>query len=73
MSTLTQCTLEEVDGPGILTTWIPTKGARVGTTMTVEGMGECRWEVRAVYDTMDEAYIKERGRDYRNTRKMSDV
>lgn len=72
MSTLTQCELKEVAGTGIITSWIPSHAAHVGTSMTIEDFVG-RYEVTRVFDTMNESYVKERGRDYRNTRKASDV
>lgn len=70
--TLTQCHLREVSGDANVIAWIDSHAAKVGNTMKL-GDYEGRYEVLKVFDTMDEDYIRERGRDYRNTRKASDV
>lgn len=72
MSTLTQCRLIAEDKQTVVS-WIPTKAAKVGSTMTVEDQGDKRFMVTNVYDTMDEKYIKERSADYRTQRRASDV
>jgi hypothetical protein len=72
MSTLTQCRLIAEDKSTVVS-WIPTKHAKVGKTMTLEDRGDQRFMVTNVYDTMDEKYIKERSGDYRTQRRASDV
>lgn len=70
--TLTQVRLRATVGGGQLESWIPTKSAFLGARMTVEDE-EGLFEVISVGSTVEAAYIKERSRDYRNTRKASDI
>ena len=72
MSTLTQCRLKSADNQVVMS-WIPTKAAVRGTSMTLEDKGDARFTVMEVFDTMDEKYVKERSGDYRTQRQGSDV
>jgi hypothetical protein len=71
MATLTQCRLRSPKGENVVS-WIPTKAAKLGTTMTLEDL-EGRYEVIFVGDTLDEETVREQGSYHRTHRKGTDI
>lgn len=72
MSMMTQCRFKKVNVTEQIISWIPAKAAKLGTTMTLEGLSG-RWEIIFVGTELNEQAVKERSMDYRNTRKASDI
>lgn len=70
-----QCNL--VKGNTHQTAWLPEKYAINGKILTIEENGKETdgWMVETVYDCvkLEEKYLDERSRDYKKTRKASDI
>ena len=68
-----QCRLRR--GGAQQTAWIPEKYAAVGRTvrLTEGGWSQDGWQVTAAGTRLPEGYLRERGRDYLNTRRASDI
>jgi hypothetical protein len=70
-----QCKLR--NGPGFYqTTWLPERYAKKGNIVELkneEGKWEDGWIVIEVGSKMDSAQVIERERDYKRTRKASDI
>ena len=73
-----QCTLEQVNGLVTVTTvsWIPEKFAEVDRIIDIKNVGQWSkgWKVGRVSPMkQSNATMLERGQDYKNTRKASDI
>lgn len=76
--TLTQCKLKRKDQNQTL--WIPTKfaveGRRVGLREKTPQGGaywDEGWIVESVFNTLPQDYVLERSKDYKETRRASDI
>jgi hypothetical protein len=70
-----QCVLEK--NGGLITTWIPVSGAQLRKVIKIKdakGDWDEGWTVKAVTTVrLPGSVVSERGQDYKNTRKASDV
>jgi hypothetical protein len=75
MSKHVQCKLRRAPD-WFQTAWIPEKHAMKGNVIGIKnenGHWEEGWEVIEVYDKLDSDYVMERERDFKRTRKASDI
>lgn len=71
---MTQCTFKRVDAPNITTTsWIETRGAKLGLKITFRGNKDIWWEVTSIGAVLPEYVAQENENDYKRTREASDI
>jgi hypothetical protein len=72
--TYTQCALKKKGQADVA--WIPTKFANKGNYIKLkqdDGSWDDGWLVEEIYTQQDAQYLIEHARDYKNTRKASDI